>query len=77
MVSDKNEWINELIYTSYRDLPLQTLLKNLYSFFSIHIVKMFKELTCNILSSVIRLNIYVLNPHTITATFSRIAVCNH
>lgn len=36
MVSDKNEWINELIYTSYRDLPLQTLLKNLYSFFSIH-----------------------------------------
>ena len=23
------------------------------------------------------LNIYVLNPHTITTTFSRIAVCNH
>lgn len=36
MVSDKNEWINELIYNSYRDLLLQTLLKNLYSFFSIH-----------------------------------------
>ncbi len=36
MVTDKNAWIHELLYISYKDLPLPDVLKIIFEFLSVH-----------------------------------------
>lgn len=36
MISDKSVYLRELLYVSYREMPLQGVLKNIFDFLSVH-----------------------------------------